>query len=57
MYTERSPINHFMFYNNNRRKAVKDWVKPLNDVISMRYDEWLERSLERDAIALSDEIN
>lgn len=55
MYTERSPINHFMFYNNNKRKTIKDWVKPLNDIISMRYDEWLERSFERDAIALSDE--
>lgn len=41
-----------MFYNP--RSHPKDWVKPLNDVISMRYDEWLERSLERDAIALND---
>lgn len=43
-----------MFYNPNQRKQVKGWVKPLNDVIAMRYDEWLERSLERDAIALND---
>lgn len=57
MYTERSPINHFMFYNANNRRAVhKNWMKPLNDVTHMRYDEWLERSLERDAVALGDEV-
>jgi hypothetical protein len=43
-----------MFYNPGRHKSIKNWVKPPNDVIAMRYDEWLERSLERDAIALSD---
>ena len=53
-YTERSPINHFLFYNSGQKRNVKNWIRPLNDVISMRYDEWLERSLERDAIALSD---
>jgi hypothetical protein len=54
MYTERSPINHFMFYNPSQRKNFKNWVQPVNDVVSMTLAEWLERSLERDALALSD---
>lgn len=54
MYTERSPVNHFMFYNARQRKNVKNWVQPLNDVVSMTYAEWLERALERDANALED---
>ena len=41
-----------MFYNARKRKQIREWKQPENDVISMTFGEWLERALERDALAL-----
>jgi len=54
IYTERSPKNHFMYYNVRKRKQVRNWRQPENDVVSMSYGEWLERALLREAYALDD---
>ncbi|KAL7539353.1 hypothetical protein ACHAXR_009206 [Thalassiosira sp. AJA248-18] len=52
VYTERSPTNHFMFYNAKLGGHVKHWKQPANDAIGMTYREWLERALEREAATL-----
>ena len=47
------PVNHFMFCNLSQRKNFKNWVQPVNDAVSMTLAEWLEHSLERNALVLS----
>ncbi len=43
-----------MYYNARKRKQVRNWLQPENDVVSMSYGEWLERALLRESYALDD---
>ena len=52
-FTERSPTNHFMYYNENNNHPT--WVKPKNDVVSMTYREWLGYALIHEGVALEDD--
>ena len=53
-FTERSPSNHFMFYNSGHKKSFPSWVQPQNDIVSMTYREWLGHALMHEGIALDD---
>ena len=53
-FTERSPTNHFMYYNDRHSDKVKDWKRPHNDIVSMMYREWMALALEREALVLGD---
>ena len=58
---ERSPVNNFMWYrlrgNGKKKRERQDgYVKPLNDETEMTYGEWLEHALEKDGVALGDEV-
>jgi len=52
-FTERSPTNHFMYYNDAHQNS--NWVKPQNDIVSMTYREWLGHALTHEGIALEDD--
>ncbi|KAL3764885.1 hypothetical protein ACHAWO_006733 [Cyclotella atomus] len=59
---ERSPVNNFMWYrlrgnkHHQEKDSLGDYVKPLNDETTMTYGEWLEHALEKDGVALGDEL-
>ena len=46
-HVEESKSNHFMYWNGNRNRRVKKYVPP-TDVVSMKFDQWLEIAKQAD---------
>lgn len=48
-HVEESKSNHFMYWNGNRDRNVRQYVPP-TDLVSMKFDDWLEIAKKADEI-------